>query len=193
MPIAARWKEMAMRNKIVAAFVAGGLLVGAGFLTSVISAPGAAQAQDTTEDDSTQPGTVPDDSQEPEGRFLRPALGFLEDVLDDLIADGTLTDEQADAVVDAVEAKAQDLIDEHGGELRERLRDGRGHWAPFKNGLRFGALLDDGGIDQDEYDALVEDHPLKQVDVTEYLADGTITPEELRELMADLWESLQDD
>jgi polyhydroxyalkanoate synthesis regulator phasin len=198
MPIAARWKEMAMRTKIIAAFVAGGLLVGAGFLTSVISAPGAAQAQDTTEDDSTQDDstqkdTAPDDSQEPERRFLRPALGFLEDVLDDLIADGTLTDEQADAVIDGVEAKAQDLIDEHGGELRERLREGREHWGPFKNGLRFGALLDDGGIDQDEYDALGEDHPLKQVDVTEYLADGTITPEELRELMADLWEARQDD
>ena len=187
-----------MRTKIVAAFVAGGLLVGAGFLTSVISAPNPAQAQDTTEDDTTPDDTAPDattqdDSQDPEGRFLRPALGFLEDVLDDLIADGTLTDEQADAVVDAVEAKAHDLIDEHGGELRERLRDGGEHWRPFKNGLRFGALLDDGGIDQEEYDALDENHPLKQIDVTEYLEDGTITPDELRMAMADLWESHQDD
>ena len=177
-----------MRTKIVAAFVAGGLLVGAGFVTSVISAPNAAQAQDTTENE-----TAPDESREPEGLFLRPALGFLEDVLDDLIADGTLTDEQADAVVDAVEAKALDLIEEHGGELRERLREGWGHWGPFAKGLRFGALLDDGGIDQEEYDALDEDHPLKQIDVTEYLEDGTITPEELRMAMADLWESHQDD
>jgi len=182
-----------MRTKIVAAFVAGGLLVGAGFLTSVISAPESARAQDTTEDDTAPDEATPDDSQAPEGRFLRPALGFLEEVLDDLIADGTLTDEQADAVVDAVEAKARDLIEEHGGELRERLRDGRGHWGPFKNGLRFGALLDDGGIDQEEYDALDDDHPLKQIDVTEYLEDGTITPDELRMAMADLWESHQDD
>jgi len=186
-----------MRTKIVAAFVAGGLLVGAGFLTSVISAPNAAQAQDTTEDetapDDTTDETAPDESQKPEGRFLRPALGFLEDVLDDLIADGTLTDEQADAVVDAVEEKAQDLIDEHGGELRERLREGREHWGPFKSGLRFGALLDDGGIDQAEYDALDDDHPLKQIDVTEYLEDGSITPDELRMAMADIWESHKDD
>jgi hypothetical protein len=182
-----------MRTKIVAAFVAGGLLVGAGFLTSLISAPDTAQAQDTTDDDTTPDETAPDESQAPEGRFLRPALGFLEEVLDDLIADGTLTDEQADAVVDAVEAKAQDLIEEHGGEMRERLRDGRGHWGPFENGLRFGALFDDGGIDQEEYDALDEDHPLKQLDVTEYLEDGTITPDELRMAMADLWESHQDD
>ena len=175
-----------MRTKIVAAFVAGGLLVGAGFLTSVISAPGTAHAQDDAEPDT------PQDETEATGRFLRPALGFLQEVLDDLISDGTLTDEQAAAVVDGVEAKAQELIEEH-GDIRERLRDGRGHWGPFKNGLRFGALLDEGGIDQDEYDGLDEDHPLKQVDVTEYLEDGTITPDELRQVMADLWEDRQDD
>jgi polyhydroxyalkanoate synthesis regulator phasin len=175
-----------MRTKIIAAFVAGGLLVGAGFLTSVISAPGTAQAQDDAEPDT------PQDEIEATDRFLRPALGFLQEVLDDLISDGTLTEEQAAAVVDGVEAKAQELIEEH-GDIRERLRDGRGHWGPFKNGLRFGALLDDGGIDQDEYDGLGEDHPLKQVDVTEYLEDGTITPDELRQVMADLWEDRQDD
>ena len=175
-----------MRTKIIAAFVAGGLLVGAGFLTSVISAPGTAQAQDDAQRDT------PQDENEETGLILRPALGFLQDVLDDLIADGTLTDEQAAAVVDGVEAKAEELIEEH-GDLRERLRDGREHWGPFKNGLRFGALLDDGGIDQDEYDGLDEDHPLKQVDVTEYLEDGTITPDELRQVMADLWEDHQDD
>jgi polyhydroxyalkanoate synthesis regulator phasin len=174
-----------MRTKIIAAFVAGGLLVGAGFLTSVISAPGTAQAQDDAEPDTQ-------DEKELTGRFLRPALGFLQDVLDDLVADGTLTDEQAAAVVDGVEAKAEELIEEH-GDLRERLRDGREHWGPFKSGLRFGAILDDGGVDQDEYDGLDEDHPLKQVDVTEYLEDGTITPDELRQVMADLWEDHQDD
>ncbi|HEX5695570.1 MAG TPA: hypothetical protein VFZ15_04255 [Acidimicrobiia bacterium] len=176
-----------MRTKIIAAFVAGGLLVGAGFLTSVISAPGTAHAQDDTQSD-----TPADENEETERRFLRPAMGFLQDVLDDLIDDGTLTDEQAAAVVAGVEAKAQELIDEH-GDLRERLREGRGPWGPFKNGLRFGALLDDGGIDRDEYDGLDEDHPLKQVDVTEYLEDGTITPDELRQVMADIWEARQDD
>jgi polyhydroxyalkanoate synthesis regulator phasin len=176
-----------MRTKIIAAFVAGGFLVGAGFLTSVISAPGTAQAQD-----DTQPDTPQAENEKTEGRFLRPALGFLQDVLDDLIADGTLTDEQAAAVVDGVEAKAQELIEGH-GDLRERLREGREHWGPFKNGLRFGALLDDGGIDQDEYEGLDEDHPLKQIDLTEYLEDGTITPDELRQVVSDMWEALQDD
>ena len=44
-------------------------------------------------------------------------------------------------------------------------------------------MLDDGGIDQEEYDSLGDDHPLKQVDVSEYLADdGLITIDELREI-----------
>ena len=36
-----------MRNKVIAALVAGGLLVGAGFVTSIVSAPGTASAQET--------------------------------------------------------------------------------------------------------------------------------------------------
>jgi hypothetical protein len=43
-------------------------------------------------------------------------------------------------------------------------------------------LLDDGGIDQEEYDSLSDNHPLKQIDVSEYLADGVISIDELREL-----------
>jgi hypothetical protein len=43
-------------------------------------------------------------------------------------------------------------------------------------------LLDDGGIDQEEYDSLPDNHPLKQIDVSEYLADGVISIDELREL-----------
>jgi hypothetical protein len=52
----------------------------------------------------------------------------------------------------------------------------------FWFGARLGALLDDGGIDQEEYDALPDDHPLRQVDVSEYLDDGIISIDEFREL-----------
>ena len=52
----------------------------------------------------------------------------------------------------------------------------------FWFGARLGALLDDGGIDQEEYDALPDDHPLKQLDVSEYLDDGIISIDEFREL-----------
>jgi polyhydroxyalkanoate synthesis regulator phasin len=175
-----------MRTKIIAAFVAGGLLVGAGFLTSAISAPGTAQAQDESPDGS-------EGLAGPEDHVLRPALGFLDDVLDGLVADGTLDQEQADAVVDAVEEKAREFVEEHRDDFERFREEGREQWRSFGKGLHFGALLDDGAIDQEEYDALDDDHPLKQIDVSEYLEDGSITRDEFRAILSDLWESHQDD
>ena len=206
-----------MLNKVLAAFVAGAVLVGVGFVTSALSSPGTAQAQG---DASEETG--------PSSRLL----GFLDEVLDELVADGTLTQEQADAVAETAEAKATEDREAFRSQrelVRELLEDGviseeeasqlpEGHWlladrfddawedgevtlaeireqAPhprwngFEKGLRFGALLDDGGIDQQEFDSLGEDHPLKQIDVTEYLADGLITPQELREIHQDFRDS----
>lgn len=71
------------------------------------------------------------------------------------------------------------------GELtRQEIREARPQSRKnlFKRGARFGALLDDGGIDQEEFDSLPDDHPLKSADVSEYLEDGVITLDELREL-----------
>lgn len=204
-----------MLNKIFAALVAGAVLVGAGLVTSALSSPGTAQAQEETE--SSEDGSA--------GSRL---LGFLDEVLADLVADGTLTQEQADAVAEAAETKADEvkeafrsqrelvrglledgvITEEEASQLPEgnwllsdrfdeawedgeltlaEIREQAPHprWNGFEKGLRFGALLDDGGIDQEEYDSLGDDHPLKQVDVTEYLADGLITPQELREIHMD--------
>lgn len=198
-----------MRNKIIAALVAGGLLVGAGFATSVVSAPGTASAQ---EDGA-------EESKEGVGHIF----GFLEGVLSDLVGDGTINQGQADAIVSAAETKAveirkereavhelfKSLIDDGvltedeaaqiptdhwvfndafneawaDGELTtEEMRENRPKRARFRRAARLGALLDDGGIDQEEYDSLGENHPLSQIDVGEYLADGLITPDELREI-----------
>lgn len=204
-----------MRNKIVAATVAGGLLVGAGLVATVVSSPGTAGAQVETE------------TTEDRGPIPR-ILGFLGDVLDELVADDTISQDQADAIIAASEAKASEikeelqaqrellagmmedgvitedeassLPDDHwifserfeeaweDGEItREELGDHfHGRRDGFRRGFRFGTLLDDGGIDQEEYDSLGDDHPLKQVDVTEYLADGLITPGELRQILDDL-------
>ena len=204
-----------MCNKVIVALVAGGLLVGAGFVTSIVSAPGTASAQET------EAGTDED-----RGFFSR-GLEFLQGVLSDLVSDGTLSQEDADAVIDAVEteaaavqaerkvlreaietaledgvlteAEASVLPDDHkwlsedfdeawgDGELTtEEIRKlsphrGRNH---FRRGAHFGALLDDGGIDQEEFDALSEDHPLKSIsNIEDYLADdGLITIDELREI-----------
>lgn len=199
-----------MRNKIIAAIAAGGLLVGAAFVATVVSTPSTASAQeDTTE---TQ-----------EKGHLQRGMDFLSEVLSDLVGDGTIDQTQADAITSAVETAAEELRaerealkeltqqfleddvitqdeaaqlgDDHPfnserydeawedgeltkDEIRESSRRGKG----FRRGAHFGALLDDGGIDQEEYDSLDADHPLKQIDLSEYLEDdGLITIEELKE------------
>lgn len=209
-----------MRTKILTAFLAGGLLVGAGFLTSLISAPGIAQAQEEM-----------GEGDDPSAHLTR-NFGFLGGVLDELVGDGTITQDQADSIVEAAQDKAEELKaerlelrmllsefledgviteeeaselpDEHwifgdafqeaweDGELtREEIREARPHprRGVFKSGFRFGALLDDGGIDEDEYERLGDNHPLKQVDVDEYLDDGLITRGELREIFHELGKS----
>lgn len=210
-----------MGNKIWVAVIAGGLLVGAGLITSVVSSPGTAVAQEEA------------DPSGEEGPFPR-VLGFLGEVLDDLVSDDVITQDQADAVAEAAGEKATEIREQRRAE-REQLRDlldddviteeearqlpddhplfsdrydeawedgeltrdelrpfSRHHF--FKRGVRLGALLDDGGIDQDEYDSVMEslddEHPLKQLDVSEYFEDdGLITADELRELHEELHES----
>ena len=212
-----------MRTKIITAFVAGGLLVGAGLIAAVISTPDTARAQE-------QP-----DETEDRGPMSR-VFGFLGEVLEDLVGDGTITQDQADAIVDAAESKVEELRDEHRAlhdQLSEILEDGfvteeeasvlpddhwlfaetfdeawedgeltiedirnirpfpRGH--DFRRGFRFGALLDDGGIDHEEYDSLNDEHPLKQLGLGQYLEDGLITPDEFRQIFSDLRGSFGED
>lgn len=206
-----------MRQKIVATAVVGGLVVGAAFVVTAVAGPGVAIAQE----DSAQ-----DAEEHSDGPHHRHGA-ILEEVLDDLVESDTINQEQADAITNALVAKAEEfkterqelrelisgfleddvitadelsqLPEDHplndvDGRFAEALADGeltrdeiredrpnpRKNW--FKRGARFGALLDDGGIDQEEYDALPEDHPLKTSDVSEYLDDGVITIDELREL-----------
>ena len=206
-----------MKQKVLAATVAGSLLVGAGFVTAVISTPGIAAAQDNSNEPSEEIHVGP----------FQDHRSILEDVLSDLVEDGTIDQSQADAIVEAVDAKAAELrasaepfrgliarLFEDGVLTAEELEqlpdvfpfnqlerilsdaldDGEVTLDEFKEawprptrgaflaGARFGALLDDGGIDQEEYDSLPEHHPLKQIDVSEYLADGIITTDELRDI-----------
>ncbi|HZD23919.1 MAG TPA: SHOCT domain-containing protein [Acidimicrobiia bacterium] len=212
-----------MGNKVLVAFVAGGLLVGAGFVTSMVSSPGVAAAEEETNDDRSDAPILHD-------------FGLLGEVLDDFVDDGTISQDQADAIVEAVEDRAVELREERRSTLEklgELLDDGviteeeaselgednflfserfdeawedgelsadelgglfhPFHRGAFRRGFRLGALFDDGGIDQEEYDALPERNPLKQVDVTEYLEDGLITRQELREIFSDLHEALHSD
>lgn len=94
---------------------------------------------------------------------------FLEEALDGLVADGTLTQAQADAVVAATEATAT----AHRAE-REALR------------VQMESFWEDGVLTADEIAQLPEDHPLRDPDgpAAEYLADGQLTEAE-REVLHD--------
>ena len=89
-------------------------------MTSIVSAPGTAEAQEETSDTDTR-GPIPR------------ILGFLQGVLDDLVGDETITQDQADAIVQAAEEKAAEVREEH-RELRdlvkELLEDGVGKGLP---------------------------------------------------------------
>ena len=197
-----------MKKKLLAALIAGSTLVGAALVASVIS-PATAEAHIG-------------------GAGVGRGGEILEQVLDDLVAEGTIDQDQADAVLGAIEDKADELREEReamhellqslfedgvmtseeaeqlpsdhpllsetfdeawaDGELtREEVSELRPHPRrnAFKKGARLGALLDDGGIDQAEYDSLGDDHPLKSIDVSEYLSDGLITVDELREIRSE--------
>lgn len=211
-----------MGNRVLAALVVGGLLVGAGLVASAVSSPGTAAAREGTDEEGSD-GPIPR------------IMGLLEEVLDELVGDDTITQDQADAILEATEEKATEVKDElrASRELLEGMLDdgviteeeaselpadhfllddrfdeawedgelslddlgGLLHHhrrGPFRNGLRLGALLDDGGIDMDEYNALPDDHPLKQADVSDHLEDGQITPDELREIFSDLHDARSD-
>lgn len=206
-----------MGKRVWAAFVAGGILVGAGLLTALLSAPEVASAQD--ESDKTQPT----------GRMSR-VIGMLGEVLGDLVDDGKISQAQSNAILDAAKDKATQLREEHRSDLEQLdglLDDGviteeeastlsddhflfgdrfDDAWADgqlttdelrgvlhhfrrdiFRRGLRLGSLLDDGGIDRQEYNALPDRNPLKQADVSDYLSDGLITRDEIGEILADIW------
>ena len=97
------------------------------------------------------------------GGAVNRAGGVLQDVLDGLVDDGTLTQDQADAVTDGVENRLEELRTERDA-LREQMR----------------TFLEDGVLSADELAELPEDHPLRNLD--QFLEDGQLTQDELRQL-----------
>lgn len=149
-----------MSRKLMAALAAGAVLVVAGLALSLVSFPGIAGAQE-----------------ESPGEHVAPrALGFLERVLDELVSEGTIEQDDADAVLTAVEEEIEEFRAEH-----PNWDNPRRHL--LRKGARIGALLDDGGITQEEYDSIPDDSRLRDIDVGDALDDGLITPEELREIL----------
>lgn len=100
---------------------------------------------------------------------VKPLVGerdtLLTDVLDDLIAKGTITEAQKTAITDALTAARQ--------ERRDSLR---------ADAEQLRSFLEDGVITQDEFDQLPADSRLRQI--AGIMDDGQITVDELRELRA---------
>ncbi len=148
-------------KKIVAAIVAAGVLVSGALVTVAIAAPSAAAQEADAETNRAQPARS----------------GIVSEVLDELVADGTLTSAQAEAIETALRDKAQE---------RRKVRDVARRAA--NKGFRWGRLLADDVLDADELASFPEDHPLRDPEgpAAEYLDDGELTIDELR-LVRQAW------
>lgn len=138
--------------------VAGFLLIAG--VAAAAAAPGVVrQAQ------AVLPAAASPDASGSPGTVVRPAKdGFLSEVLAELVANGTITQDQADAIVGAI----QDKVDARRTEL-ERVR---ALWQTF---------LADGVITQAEIDQLPADNPLRQA-FDSIAQDGQISVDQLRQL-----------
>jgi hypothetical protein len=98
----------------------------------------------------------------------------IEEALQSLVDDGTLTADQLDAVIEAIETSR--------AERPYPIRRG------MRAGWQIAELLEDGVIDATELAELPEGHPLADPDgpAAEYLDDGQLTEEELAELRSEL-------
>lgn len=94
-------------------------------------------------------------------------MPLMSEVLGDLVADGTINQSQADAITAALEEKR--------AEVREKIE-------AHRELMR--SLWEDGVLTAEEINQLPEDHPFRDSDgpVAEYLDDGELTKDELREL-----------
>lgn len=146
-----------MKERVLAATVVGGILAGAGFLATTVSAPAPAVAQENPSESSEAKDVA---------KFpVRSAL--LEEVLSELVEDGTIDQEQADAILQSIAEKAAAFRSEAEG-LGSMIRE----------------FLEDGAISADELEQL-PDIPLfddLETLLGDALDDGVITREELAEL-----------
>jgi polyhydroxyalkanoate synthesis regulator phasin len=104
-----------------------------------------------------------------------------------LVGDGVINQSQADAVAEALQAKAEELREERRQWFEDHPDQRRRH---FGGAFRLGALLEDGVIDAEELAELGPDHPFNDPDgpAADYLDDGQLTAEEVREIIKELRE-----
>jgi len=174
-----------MRKTIAAATVGASLAVG-GLAGSALGGPSVADAanlaaaQDTTDTTDTTAGD------EADGR-----AGWVDEALSGLVEDGTLTQEQADAVEQALEDARPEGFGHRGGGLHADLSTVAEALGVSEDDLR--TALEDGqslaevaeeqGVDtQEVVDAIVA---AQQERLDEAVADGDLTQERADEIAAD--------
>lgn len=152
-------------KRILAALAASGILIAGGFVAATVSTPTTASAQESGDDQGVEEAPNSD------------RASHIDEVFEDLVADGVITQEQVDAIKEAFAAKRAELQ-----EQREALRAER---QELREQVR--AALEDGVLDADELAALPDGNPFTDPDgpFAEYLDDGQLTVEELREARPD--------
>ena len=165
-------------KKIFVSIAAAGVLVAGAFTAStIVNGPALAQ---TTE----SPATDAPADERPD--FSTPGE-ILEEVLGNLVADGTLDQGDADAIKAAYEVRHEEIR----AEIEAWREDNPGRFeSGFKRGFAMGGLLEDGVIDAAELAELPDDHPLSNPDgpAAEFLTDGQLTEDELKQLGEQLHE-----
>ena len=163
---------------ILTSLVAAGVLVAGGFVAASIAGPGTASAQEST--------------------FVEPAVETVADVIQGLVVDGTLTQEQGDAVIGALEqhrAERKELREERRQERQQEREEHMQEVAgilgttveDLTSQLREGATLAEVAGDQlDELRAYLIDEANERIDTA--LADGKIDEDRAAELRADVEE-----
>lgn len=154
-------------KKIFVSMAAAGVLVAGAFVASTI-VDGQAIAQ-TIDEPAVERPDIPNPGD------------ILDEVLSDLVTDGTLDQGEADAVKDALETKHEEVrarIDEWREDNPGRFERG------FKRGFAMGGVLEDGVIDASELAELPDDHPFRGPDgpAAKFLDDGELSEDELRQL-----------
>jgi polyhydroxyalkanoate synthesis regulator phasin len=164
-------------RRIIAAFAAAVVVLGAVVAGVTISTPSGASAQETTED----PGS---------GIFVSP----IQEALEELVASGTLNQAQVDAITDALESQI-------GGRDLERGHHGPGHLETvaevlgmevddLKTALQDGQTIAEiAGDDVDAVtDALIAEANER---IDQAVADGRLTADEAAEKQAEVAEKVE--
>lgn len=146
-------------KKIIASIAAAGVLVAGAFIASTVTGSEASAQTD-------EAPVVRDEARRP------PRGAILNQVLDDLVENKTLTEDQAEAVKKAIVAKRDELKDKFGDRAERRVRRRRIR-------AQIQEWLLDGAITEAELSELDIDLPIfEEGPLADALKDGKITQAE---------------